>query len=461
MAAHNEANQPTVINPVYIPGLLSPVQHPGNPHGGIPLSLVRSGNIEVLVDPWLHQDAFDSAVLLDESDTPLVDKIIQPGEQNQRITMDLPAALLRNGINRLRLRVKRVSQDPVTSVPLVVLYHTPRPGADAAGSGDNPNLIMTLPADVVANGVSADRAKQGVDVTLRYVHMREHDVIKLDCDSQEKQHTVTAAQAAAGNVVLKLFTSDFWQDNPKFALRFRATDQLGNTSGPLAFWSGTTLIDVHLRKQPELDLKRPEVLEAKEGGGTILNFVKDFYNAAFANVMVNYVGSYPGQTVRVKWIGRNTTYTTDIQTVSTAGQTLNFRIPRLEVIDTSGGSHAELTYTVRWPGTNTDIPSRDLDLTITRQKYILPEPTINGARNNLRVYYPTLDAPYTARMALHGVVTRYGDEVPITTSDYTDIPIPSGWITENLGRSVMFNYTLKRTNTTEPLIFSWLLRIIL
>ncbi|WP_460128558.1 hypothetical protein [Pseudomonas sp. H1_D05] len=62
-------------------------------------------------------------------------------------------------------------------------------------------------------------------------------------------------------------------------------------------------------------------------------------------------------------------------------------------------------------------------------------------------------------MALHGVTTRYSDEVDIVNESYTNFPIPAAWITENRGKDVMFNYTLKRTGTSEPLIFSWCLRV--
>jgi hypothetical protein len=450
------------IDPVQIPGWVSPVDHAESPHGGIPLSLVTNGNIQLLIDPWLNQSPFDAAhVSLNDSETSLVHKIIQPGEENKRFTLDLPAAYLANGINFLRLQVIRISQPlPATSLPLKVLYNTPRPGGDVMGNGDNPNLIMTLPADVIADGVNAKRAAEGVLVTLNYVFMREKDVITLSCDGRDKTHKVTAAQASAGRVVMTLFASDLWQDNPKFALRFRVADQLGNSSGPQAIWSSTTLINVYIRKEPELDLLRPNVLEAKESGGTLLNFIKDFYEAKFATVEVNYPGSDTGQTVRVKWLGRNFTYTTEVQTVKTPGETLHFQIPRLEVIDTmGGGGRAEVTYTVRLPGTTEDKTSRDLNLAFTEQKHLLVQPTISSDRTNLRVYYPTLEAPYRVRMALHGVTTRYSDEVDIIDPSYTNFPIPAAWIIENRGEDVMFNYTLKRTGTSEPLIFSWCLRL--
>ncbi|MDT9678783.1 hypothetical protein F6R97_30315 [Pseudomonas sp. JV414] len=448
------------IDKVIITGLTIPVIHPDpDVTGGLALSLIVNSVVKVLIDPWLNQSADDRAeLLINEEPTAVATKTINPGEENKRFTMDLPAAFLRNGINRIRLRVTRVSQEPETSADLVVLYHTPRPGGEVVGSGDNPNLLMTLPADVIDKGVDAARAAQGVDVTLSYVHMREHDKITLDCDGHLVLHTVTAAQAAADTVVLKLFADDFWQDNQEFALKFRVVDQIGNSSGPLAIWSSTTVIDVHIRK-PVLDLLPPKVLEAKDSNGTVLNFVRDFYEAQFATVEVNYIGSAPGQTVKVYWLGRNSTYGSEIQTVAVAGETLRFLVPRLEVVDCIG-KEARIWYTVRLPNTTQDRPSRELNITVTPQSLSLGEPTLNADKTNLRTPYPSLVGQYSVRMAFFGVNTYYGPEVPITQASYTNHSVPRAWLDENRGKTVMFNFTLRKTGAGEPIIFSWCLRLI-
>jgi hypothetical protein len=201
-------------------------------------------------------------------------------------------------------------------------------------------------------------------------------------------------------------------------------------------------------------------LEALELNGTRLNFERDFYETKFATVKVAYTGSAPGQTVKVYWLGRNSTYGSEIRTVAYAGEVLRFLVPRQEVVDCIG-SGAQISYTVRLPGTTENLPSENLRITVTAQKHHLPEPTLNSDKTNLRAYYPTLEATYSVRMALFGITTRYGDEVTITQPDFTNLPVPPAWITENRGRSVMFNYTLHRTDTTEKLIFSWFLRLTL
>ncbi|EJM64655.1 hypothetical protein PMI30_03590 [Pseudomonas sp. GM50] len=452
-------NESFEIDKVLIPDWVVPVKHPESPEGGIPIRIISTGLLSLKVLPWLGQDNGETvSVLLNESDVPVTSKPITV--KDTVLDMEMPGGLLRNGINRLRLRVKRTSGNMETSQPRVVLFNFPRPGGDVTGPGDNPYLLMTLPADVIANGVDAARAAQGVEVELRYNYMREHDVIILDCDGHEVPHTVTAAQATARIVVLKLFADAFQKgDNPRFAMRFRVRDQIGNDSGPLAIWSKTTYIDVHIQK-PVLDLKPPKVLEALELSGTRLNFVRDFYEAKFATVEVAFTGSAPGQTVKVYWLGRNSTYGSEIQTVSFAGQTLRFPVPRLEVVDCIG-SGARVWYTVRLPNTTQDLPSRDLNITVTPQSLSLAEPTLNGNKSILRTPYPSPIDKYTVRMAFFGVNTHYGQEVQITSpTEYTEHPVPRAWLDENRGKTVMFNFTLRKTGAGEPIIFSWCLRLI-
>ncbi|WP_422777734.1 hypothetical protein ACOXXE_12480 [Pseudomonas mediterranea] len=460
MTSQNTANEPRVIDPVYIPGMIS-VEHPANPDGGLPLNLITGGRLQLVSDPWDLKYAGDSArILLGDSDIPVLSQTVQPGEENERLTLYLPGDLLSNGINKIRLSVLRIGQTvPQTSQPLTVLFHRPRPGGEVSGPGDNPNLTLTLPADVIANGVDAAMAAQGVLLKMSYPYMREKDVIVLDRDSQETQHTVTPFEASAGSVDIILRTADFWQDNPRFALRFRATDLLGNTSGPQAIWSRTTYIDVHVR-QPALDLRKPKVLEARELNGERLNFENDFYYADFATVEVSYTGSAQGQEVKVYWIGRNSTYGSEIQTVSQAGQTLQFQVPRNEVVDCIG-TGAAVMYTVRLPGTTTDIPSPRLNLTVTAQKHRLPEPTLDSSKTNLRAYHPMFSTAHTARVALFGVTVRYGQEIPITpNTSQTDLRVDPAWISENRGRPIMINWTLRETGTGTPIVFSWFLRLI-
>ncbi|WP_257605380.1 hypothetical protein [Pseudomonas sp. UMAB-40] len=450
------SHQITSIDKVVIPLWTTPVIHPDNPEGGVGLILVTPAGLQVLIDPWFNMSEFDTAELVLNALPTGVSKTIQSGEENKRFTLNLPGGFLQNGINRISLRVKRVSQEPETSADLVFLFNTPRPGGEVTGTGDNPNLVMTLPADVIAKGVDAERAAQGVDVTLAYPYLRAHDEIILDCDGHTVRHTVTTAQAGAGRVVLKLFADAFQNDNPRFAMRFRVVDQIGNSSGPQAIWSSTTHIDVHV-KRPVLDLKPPKVLEALGNNGTELTF-DDMYSAEHARVQVSYTGSLTGHTVKVYWVGRNNTYGSEIQTIGQPGQTLTFLIDRLDVIDCIG-SGAEVYYTVKYPGISEPLESRPLHLTVIAQRFHLPEPTLSSDKRTATVSYVGMTSGYSIRIAWHGKVTRYGPDVPITNTSQMRLAIDPAWIAESEGLPVRINYTILRTGSGDRLMFSWILRL--
>lgn len=455
-------NSPLVVYPAKVVGGIQNPFHPSaKPHYGVPLALFTSPGdlLRLEIIPWDNQAVNDTArLLVNKVLTPLT-KTIQPGEENKSFFWDLPKAFLNDDINTLVVRVtNQVQPGGTDSIELLTLVHIPRPGGEVPGSGDNPNLRLSLSHTIVG----PTEAANGVDATLTYPYMREADDINLDLDGRTYPHKVTAAQALLGQVVIKLFAKDFWQDNKQFAIRFRVTDSLGNSSGPQAIWSATTYIDVQV-KQPALDLLKPTVLEAKEANGTLLNFEKDFYQNPHATVEVQYTGSNAGQKVRVYCIGRAETYGSDTQTVSAPGQKLTFLIPRRVIVD-SIANKIEFSYTVILPNTGTELSSKDLDVNITRQKHLCGVPTINAARDNLRLYAPNpLEAQYTARISLtiDGQTRLDSHEIPYVPGPYMDFRIPAGWVSSNPGKTGYFNYSIRRTGSTDPIIFSPYLKVLL
>lgn len=459
-------NNVLVLYPVIIQGLKKPVIHNANPDGGIPLSLFDENlqGLLCLIDPWINAASRSVVMAVDDRvdlfvvgrAIPVTGKTINPGEEKDRVRLFIPKGILQEGINEIYYKVLRAGQTtPEESLKLKVLFHTLAPGAP----GHSARKVQ-VSADVLTKGVDSAQAERGVVTGLDYSNRRPYDDIRLHVGTTYVDHKVTPAEAAPGSPVVTetLFTPVFEKigDNPRTPFRFSVTDQLGNSSGQSAILE----IDVHL-KDAQLDLKPPKVLEAKDSNGTVLNFVRDFYRAEFARVLVDFIGSAYGQTVKVYWLGRATTYGSEIQTVKYAGEVLTFLIPRHEVLDCIG-TKAEVRYTVRLPGDTLDQPSQDLDLTVTSQKHHLPVPTLNSGKDNLRVYYPALEAPYKVRISLLVGSTRYDSvEYKITQPTYTNVPVLPAWVSNNKGKKGLFNFTLHRTGTVEPIIFSWLLRVIL
>lgn len=457
-------NSPFVVYPAKVDGGIRNPVYPPNPaqtiHFGIPLALFTSADLLKLEIPaWDNQQPGDSGWLSINNGTFFRMKTIDPGEEGKSFFYDVPKSYFKNGINTLVVQARNSVQPGGTdSIDLLTLVYIPRPGGEVAGTGANPNLTFT----VSHTSVGPTEAANGVDVRMRYTHMRIGDIVTLYLDGGLKKQTVTATDLQLGYVQIKLFTPDFPQDNNKFELKFLVDTSLGDRSGPDAHWSAITYIDVHV-KQPPLDLLKPTVLEAKEANGTLLNFEKDFYQNTHATVEVRYTGSNTGQDVRVYCIGRAETYGSETQTVSAPGQTLTFLIPRRVIVD-SIANKVQFSYTVTLPNTVTPLPSKDLDVNITRQKHLCGVPTINAARNNLRLYAPNpLEAPYTARISLtiDGQTRLDSNEIPYVQGPYMDFSIPTGWVSSNLGKTGYFNYSIRRTGSTDPIIFSPYLKVLL
>ncbi|WP_192564829.1 hypothetical protein [Pseudomonas gozinkensis] len=456
-------NSPFVVYPAkVVGGVLNPTYYPDltlNVHFGIPLALftVPGDWLRLLIDPWDQQTVNDSGWLIINKGTPLFMKTIQTGEEGKAFYYDVPKALFSDGPNTLVVRATNTIQPGGTdSIDLVTLVHIPRAGGEVVGSGPNPNLTLT----VSPTSVGPTEAAKGVDVTMRYTYMRTGDVVTLDLDGRFKTHRVTAADVQLGYVQIKLFAQDLWQDNKQFAIRFRAETSLGDSSGPLAIWSKATEIDVHV-KQPDLDLLKPKVLEARLSNGTVMDFNAHFYDKEHATVEVEYKGSAPRQKVRVYCIGRAETYGSTTQEISSAGQKLTFLIPRRVIVD-SIANKIQFSYTVILPDTVIERPSNDLDVHITRQMHLCGVPTINAARDNLRLYAPNpLEAPYTVRISLtiDGQTRLDSNEIPYVQGAYMDFRIPTGWVSNNRGKTAYFNYTIRRTNSTDPIIFSPYLKV--
>ncbi|WP_149086882.1 hypothetical protein [Pseudomonas prosekii] len=455
-------NQNLILYPLMIPGWITPVVHPQNPHGGIPKAIYddKPLGLQCFIDPWTFPMSLGDhvSILVNDRLIPETGRTISAGQERSRVETYIPKGILRDDINLITYQVTRLDGAFERSLPLRVLYHSLRPGEPAPAG-----LNLQLPADVVASGVGATRAAQGVLIGFDYVNRRAYDRIELSVGVAQIERNVTPGEATHESPVVTqiLLTDTFHRagDNPQMPFFFEVIDQLHNRSGR----SAITYLQVDLGDKPvpvPLNLLAPTLLEAKELSGTQLNFEEDFYNTEFATVQVAYIGSAVGQMVKVRWLGRCTTYCSEIQTISRAGQTLTFKVPRQEVVDTIG-SRAEISYTVRLPQTTEDLPSKERAITITRQRHHLQEPTLSADRLNIRAYYPTLDGNYTVRLRLNGKVIRDSAEIPITQALHTSIPVHQSWLAENLGVPVMFNYMIRKTGTDEPLIFSWCLRVTL
>ncbi len=66
---------------------------------------------------------------------------------------------------------------------------------------------------------------------------------------------------------------------------------------------------------------------------------------------------------------------------------------------------------------------------------------------------------YSVRVRWTGTTTRDTETQAVTTGQSNTFDIPTAWITENRGKTVLINYSIVRTNSSEQRMFSQVLRV--
>jgi hypothetical protein len=145
---------------------------------------------------WSQMSEGDSVkVLLD--DAVVSTEVIEATEVGQRVTTFISAARLEPGPHTVKYVVSRVGQAAETSSETRIWVKLTRPGGQDQ-DGDTPGhsaLKLTLPQDVINNGVDADTAEAGVPVTIEpYPDMQEGDRVTVSWGGRFVEHTVTVAE---------------------------------------------------------------------------------------------------------------------------------------------------------------------------------------------------------------------------------------------------------------------------
>ncbi|SEO75804.1 hypothetical protein [Pseudomonas sp. NFACC39-1] len=202
---------------------------------------------------------------------------------------------------------------------------------------------------------------------------------------------------------------------------------------------------------------KPKVPKTYNAAGDHLK-MSDIYTDAHVDVEVpHYTGMHATDTIRVRWQGRVNYNSPIIEVGDPPGKRL-IPIPRLEVIDNVGRS-VEVGYSVKEKGVGETIESDRLTLHIDPQAIDpLPAPIYVDSNSKVAVLYGG-ETGYTVRVRWTGVVTRDTETQDVKTGFGNVFDIPSAWITENRGKTVLINYSIVRKNSTEQRMFSQVLRI--
>ncbi|MHC8345824.1 hypothetical protein [Pseudomonas sp. RT6P73] len=209
-----------------------------------------------------------------------------------------------------------------------------------------------------------------------------------------------------------------------------------------------------LPEVPDPDRPKPSVPKAYDSAGEHLR-ISDIYNDDGLDVEVpHYPGMAATNTFMVRWNGR-VRYNSSIVEVGTPPGKRTVRIPRLEVLDNIGLS-VKVNYTVKEVPGGATLESEELTLHIDPQTLILPAPTISG--NTVTVNFAG-QTGYQVRVRWTGSITRNTEWQDVNPNVANIFAITQNWRDENRGRTVLINYSVKRTTGVSPLMFSHVLRL--
>jgi hypothetical protein len=359
-------NESFVLFPVFLPGWISPIKPPERANGGVPRSLYddKPTGLQCVVDPWSEMqsrnqtmEAFDSVALFINNELTQVDSAtVQPGDEQKRIALNVPHGHLNHGVNRLYYKVTRLGGNVETSRDLLVLYHLRAPA----------NLDLMIPPDVVANGVSAEQAAQGVEFGFTFTPLEPFSLVRFRIGNELYTREVTSPPTP---VTVTLFTADFQKiGDGKIELDFVVTDQLGNSST-----STVKTLDVHLSRP--LELPAPTVR-----GQTGNNFSP---TQPEIRVLVPQGSLLPDDKLTVQWTGATAvpagSYTSPQRLVS-AG--LEIAVPR-SVLAYSLGKPVTVTYTIERNGVSTTSLPLTLNIQTLPASALITPKIIDADANNV------------------------------------------------------------------------------
>lgn len=202
---------------------------------------------------------------------------------------------------------------------------------------------------------------------------------------------------------------------------------------------------------------KPSAPEATGDNGRLLSR-NDYYQLNQLTVEVPaYPGMEAGQTVGIRWVGRNHTWDSAIQTVTEVGP-LKFSVPRVEFIDTIGRT-ALLSFSVKRSSTQPIELSGVLELSVEGQSLTLPQPSVSADFSHVVVRYSGMLPSQKVEARWIGTQEHTTGLVAAGASGEVLITIPQSWVDEDVGKQVLINYAVGDSSGSRYQ-FSQILRVI-
>ena len=183
--------------------------------------------------------------------TPVAFNLIRKGDENlARIPFTVPSDSIREAwADPVYVRVIRSNANPSQTKPLRLRVNLQYPGGqDPSPAPGNQGLVFELPDDVRLGGVSADRARQGVEVIVRHwLNMAAYDLLILVWGSVRIERLIQPSEVGLDiKCILDEEAIKEAGDSDLLPVAFQVRGPTGNYPDPWAPWSTTALVSVYL-----------------------------------------------------------------------------------------------------------------------------------------------------------------------------------------------------------------------
>ncbi|MDR0278633.1 MAG: hypothetical protein LBJ37_12190 [Paucimonas sp.] len=402
------------LDPIYIPGLITPVQTDGAV-GGVNHNMIHANDagLLVIVQTYLNMQQGDwIEVFWGDDSTPVAADLVLPEQVGEDFALFIRANRIPEGIHDLYARVTRSGGgNGGESPPLAILVRTEFPG----GTDPEPdlpghqNLAAPKPE---TDFIDEDAAKNGVKVTIAgYPNMRVFDVITLSWGGELLRHEVTQGEVDAGTLDILVDEATIFEAgaSDQLVLVYRVIDEVHNASSD---WSirtyvtvevGTNLFDAPMVENPDMDADPYDVIDLEKLGDDDLQ----------VNVMAAPGGKLEqGDLITLSWVGTTAqgqpvAFQPPPQSVPRVPVVLMFFIPNADVRQLAHG-RGVASYTV----TRDDAPagiSKRGHVSFIGVEQRLPRPSVTEAVGG--VLDPTLAS---ATAVVPGEALEAGDTVKLT-----------------------------------------------
>ncbi|WP_160286280.1 hypothetical protein [Pseudomonas knackmussii] len=406
---------------------------------GVGKAAINSG-LAVLIENYGGMAVGDHlSVHWDDSGVPFASHLVEAADIGHHLVLKLDEALFVEGDFQPYYRLERPSLLDVNSPARAIRVQLSTPGGEdpLPGTEHNENLAAPqVPEDLLLNGIDAEQAAQGVDITLAaYPNMAEYDRIDFNWGGQRLVHTVQLDEVGQPVVLHVEEATILAAGDGVIALAYQVIDAAANRSDG---WSVTANVEV-LASGTVLDA--PLVPQAP-------NSELDLAGLAGADVRVQVVADLAqfavGESVTLTWAGRTdaglSVDWSDSLPVASLPQVLEFFVPNDVVTAIAQGS-AVVSYTLHKLD-NSDLPSKRVQIHVVGEIQTLPAPSVREASNGTlaaNVEQATVDIAAYTGMAAGDLITLIwsGEKANGQPTDYrTERTVTGGMVGQTVTLTV-------------------------